>query len=168
MRYIYALTMAIAVLHFYQCQEPVNNGKSYSARVDFRFGSKFYSLCASDSRLCYAIRGTATDYLSPFKIISSDTSNPFKLDSARTFFRRIDELKHETFAVYRNGDAPRVEIYSDGKKIYDSGAWDAKFWNIFRPIMGSIPKGLIPFFWTISRSDPCCPVRILIIQSMGA
>jgi len=145
MKYFRTTIFATMLVFFFQCQESAKKEDVYTTRVDFRFGNKFYSLLASDSGLCYAIRGIGTDYLSSFKIISSDTSELFRLDSARAFLTHVNELKKGTLKVYHNGDAPRVEIYSDGKKVYDSGAWDAQFWSMFRPIAGQIPPKYNPF-----------------------
>ena len=102
----------------------------HSMRADFRFGHVFYSLCSNERGEAFSIKGRATAYDSVFSVISSDTSALFHLDSVNILFKRLNDLRRKPMILDRHMDAPRVEIYYDNKKIYDSHRWDSTFWDI--------------------------------------
>lgn len=117
----------------------------YNVRVDFRLSGKFYSIMMNESGRSYAIKGLGSYYEDSLKIAQSDTSEIFKLDSAAQFFINLDKIKKDPVIGSNYMGAPRVEIYYDRSKIYDSYRWDEDFWDLFRPIMHQIPKGFNPF-----------------------
>lgn len=120
----------------------------YNVRTDFRQGSRFYSICISESGKAYAIKGDGSFYTEPLKILKSDTSENFKLDSAKQFYESLDKIRKEPITGSNYMGAPRVEVYYDGKKFYDTYRWNEAFWDLFRPIMHQIPNGFNPFLPT--------------------
>ena len=144
-KYLIAVGLLLHISFLIGCTENKGNQNPHKVRSDVRFGSKFYSLCVNEAGESYAIRGTCSDYAQPFVITSSDSSGPFTLDSVRGFFKRVENLKEKPIINTRNTDAPRIEIYYDEKKVYDTRRWDDTFWDIFRPIITQIPRGFNPF-----------------------
>ncbi len=133
-------------LAFTSCKEKNNNENSYDVRSDIRLGNKFYSIFLNENGEGYVIKGKGSYYTDTLKIESSDTSNVFKLDSAKVFFEVLNRIKtNPIFKKNRTGTAPRAEIYYDQQKVYDGYTWDEKFWDLFRPIMYQIPNGFNPF-----------------------
>lgn len=127
------------------CKEKNAEMDSYNVRSDIRLGTKFYSIYMKDDGLSYVIKGVGTYYTDTLKMISSETSTFFKLDSAKVFLQNLNAIKNNPInGIYRD-DAPRVEVYLNHQKIYDAYKWDETFWNLFRPIMEQIPMGFNPF-----------------------
>ncbi|MGK2862486.1 MAG: hypothetical protein ACSLE0_11160 [Chitinophagaceae bacterium] len=127
------------------CKERYHNNRSYCVRTDIRFGSRFCSIFINEDGTAYAIKGRGSHYTEPLKIISSDTSNIFKLDSIKLYLENLNKIKDEpVIGGYRN-DAHRAEIYCNQKKVYDAYNWDEEFWKLIKPIMEQIPKGFNPF-----------------------
>ena len=140
---IYAILLLIM---FFSCkEEKTNNEHLYIVRSDIRFGSRFYSINISEDGTAYAVKGSGSNYTESLNILSSDTSNAFKLDSAKSFFEKLNRIKDNPIIEASQFDAPRVEIYYDQKKVYDTYKWDEKFWDLFKPIMEQIPSGFNPF-----------------------
>jgi hypothetical protein len=119
--------------------------KPYNVRTDFRMGSKFYSIWMNENGKAYAIKGEGSFYTEPLKILTSDTSEVFKMDSVKQFYGSLEKMKKQPIIGSNYMGAPRVEIYCDGQQIYDSYRWNEAFWDLFRPIMHQIPKGFNPF-----------------------
>jgi hypothetical protein len=117
----------------------------YPARTDVRFGNKFYSVFVNEQGDAYVIRGIGTNYTEVLKIEKADTSNRVKLDSAKVFFDRLKEIQTSPVYDTSSPDAPRVEIYCNNHKIYDSYIWSNEFLNLFRPVMMQLPNGFNPF-----------------------
>lgn len=127
------------------CKEKVKDESSYIVRSDIRFGPKFYSIYANVEGEAFVIKGQGSDYTEPLQIQYSDTSEVFKLDSIASFIEKLRSIKKNPVFGARRLDAARVEIYYDGKKVYDAYKWDEKFWDLFRPIVEQIPNEYNPF-----------------------
>jgi hypothetical protein len=146
---IVTMKRLLSILLFFatilSCKERSPDDKSYNARSDIRFGSRFFSIYISEGGTAYVIKGKGSSYTEPLKIESSDTSNIFKLDSVKLFFEKLNRIKDNPIIGANRLDAPRVEIYYNQKKVYDAYKWDENFWDIFKPIMEQIPSGFNPF-----------------------
>src|SRR5687768_11197272 len=118
---------------FFSCKERNLEERTYNVRSDIRFGSRFFSILIHEDGTAYAIKGSSTYYTEPLKVLTSDTSNTFKLDSVRVFFEKLNGIRDSPMIGVKHLDAPRVEIYYNQKKIYDTYRWDAFFWDLFRP-----------------------------------
>lgn len=117
----------------------------YNVRADFRMGSKFYSIWMNENGKAYAIKGEGSFYTEPLKILTSDTSEVFRMDSVGQFYKNLETVRKKPITGSNYMGAPRVEIYYDGQQIYDSYRWNEAFWDLFRPIMHQIPKKFNPF-----------------------
>jgi hypothetical protein len=144
-KFVFTPTLILCALFSCACTQHFHEKNAHNVRADFRFGSRFYSLVSSATGESYAIKGMSTDYNEPFTILSSDTSGPFKLDSVDVFYEKLNEIRSKNLRIDHHSDAPRVEIYFDRTKIYDSHNWNETFWDIFRPVMMQIPKNYNPF-----------------------
>jgi len=127
------------------CKQRKGEENQYDVRSDIRFGSKFYSLHLSESGKAYVVKGVGSPHTEELKVVSSDTSNVFNLDSAKVFYNYLNNMKENPIIGTNRLGAPRVEIYYNKKKIYDAYKWDETFWDLFRPLMLQIPKGFNPF-----------------------
>lgn len=136
----------VCLLFTLACEQNNSKNKEYDVRADIRLGTAFYSIFVNEQGFAYVIRGSGTDYNEQLEVKSSDTSAIVRLDSVRVFYRQLNELKKQPhiFGITVL-DAPRVEVYYDSDKIYDSNSWNAKFWDLFRPIATQLPKGYNPF-----------------------
>jgi len=144
-KYFYINILLLSIFHFWACVGHANKMHEYKTRVDFRFGNRFYSFCSKESGDSYVIKGKSSEYNDSFVIFSADTSRIFRIDPSKVYFGKLTVLSKKPLVVDHHSDAPRVEIYYDGKKIYDSHRWDEEFWDIFRPVMSQLPKGFNPF-----------------------
>lgn len=127
------------------CKEKSNSDHSYDVRSDIRFGTWFFSVFVKEDGTAFVIKGTGTPYTDPLTVLSSDTSNIFRLDSVGLFFEKLNQIRDNPIIGAKRLDAPRVEIYYDQKKVYDAYRWDETFWDLFKPIMEQIPSGYNPF-----------------------
>lgn len=139
------LTYLLLFLSFAACRSQPSKEKLFDARSDIRFGSKFFSICVNKDGTAYVVKGKGSNYTEALKVESSDTSGVFRLDSAKVFFERLEQIKRRPIIGAKRLDAPRVEIYYSNEKVYDAYEWDETFWDLFRPIMLQIPKGFSPF-----------------------
>jgi hypothetical protein len=128
------------------CTHKSSPTNPYNARIEFRFGTKFYSMYLCKWGTAYVVKGKGTNYTSPFAIISSDTSKVFKIDSLNVAYNFFDKLKTKPI-IDTSGttDAPRIEIYYEDKKVYDSFKWNSEIWDLFRPMLTKLPQGYNPF-----------------------
>jgi hypothetical protein len=135
-------------LVFTNCQQTDIGETNYNVRADIRSGSFFHSLLVSEDGRCYVIKGTATFESDRFSVLSADTSSLVHLDSQKAiaFFKKIEPFKAKPLIVgITKTDAPRVEIYYDGKKIYDANNWNDEFLDMFKPLIPQLPNGYNPF-----------------------
>jgi hypothetical protein len=139
---LYALFFVTTI---HSCKEKSPNDQSFNVRSDIRFGGRFFSIFIKENGTAYAIKGSSTFYTEPLKVLSSDTSNIFKLDSVELFFEKLNRIKNNPMIGAIHLDAPRVELYYNQKKVYDTFRWDEIFWDLFKPIMKQIPSGYNPF-----------------------
>jgi hypothetical protein len=140
------LYIAFFIYPFCSCNEKKTGDKEpYNVHADIRLGIKFYSIYMNKEGRAYVIKGIDSNYTDTLKVESSDTSNVFKLDSAKAFFDNLNKIKAHPIIGANRGDAPRVEIYYDHQKVYDAYRWNETFWDLFKPIMEQIPKGYNPF-----------------------
>jgi hypothetical protein len=137
--------LAVAFYTITSCRVRGDLPADHVARIDVRFGSRFYTVFIPETGKAFGIKGESSDYMAPFKINNSDTSKSLRLDSVQQFFHRLNSLLTSPMVIDHNSDAPRVEIYYDQKKIYDGHKWDEDFWDLVRPIAGQIPKEFNPF-----------------------
>ena len=127
------------------CKQNLSSQKAYTFKTNIRLGNHYYSIYFNREGEGYVVKGKASYYTEPLKIESSDSSEVFKIDSARVLFDKLDKLKEKPIhGITRLGTA-RAEIYYNGKQIYDAYVWDETFWSIFRPIMEQFPKEFNPF-----------------------
>ena len=128
------------------CKHKSKSTNPYDTRIDFRFGKKFYSMHLCKQGMAYMVKGKGTNYTEPFAIMSSDTSKVFKIDSLQATYKLLDKLKAKPrIDTAGTTDAPRIEIYYDDKKIYDSFEWSGGIWDLFRPMIDKLPQGYNPF-----------------------
>jgi hypothetical protein len=140
-----ARSVALYCCLFFAYTINVDAQTHYNIRVDIRFGYKFYSIFIDNNSRAYVIRGNGSGYLENFKIITSDTSHRFKLSHINLFYRDVDKLKAKPRIMNSSvTDSPRVEIYYEGKKIYDGQESGTMFWEMFKPVMLQLPKGYNP------------------------
>ena len=147
MKYMMAsCSYLLLIVSFVACKEKVDDKSLYNVQADIRLGSKFYSIYINELGNAYVIKGNGTYYTETLKVESSDTSKTFKLDSAKKFFKTLNEVKANPIKKgNRAGTAQRAEVFWNHQKIYDSYAWDETFWDLFRPIMEQLPKCFNPF-----------------------
>lgn len=127
------------------CSEKIEREKLQEARADIRFGNRFYSIYINKTGDSYAVKGSGSYYTDSLEITFSDTSEIFKVDSAKLLFERLEGLRVNPVVGSNRLGAPRVEIYYNRLKVYDAYRWDEVFWSIFTPIMEQIPQGFNPF-----------------------
>ncbi len=135
----------LAFLALISCRHQNNLFKNYDVRFNIRYGAKFYSVFADENGKAVAIKGASSYHTDSFKIQTSDTSELFRIDSIKSFLRVIDSFKTKPVVGTEMLHSPRVEIFYDERKVYDSYNWNEKFWDLFRPIMKQIPHGFNPF-----------------------
>lgn len=129
----------------FSCKAQTNNKVQYDVRSDIRLSTKFYSIYLNKEGQACVIKGNGSYYTDTLIIVTSDTSNVFKIDSVNLFFEKLNKIKANPIIGENRLHAPRVEIYYDHQKVYDAYRWDETFWGLFRPIMEQIPKGFNPF-----------------------
>jgi hypothetical protein len=101
-KYLISATLLIFSLFSLACTQPLSKENGHTVRTDFRFGSRYYSLCSNEAGKSYAIRGFCSDYDQPFNVLSSDTSAFFILDSAKVFFEKLNKIRSGSLAVDRD------------------------------------------------------------------
>jgi hypothetical protein len=128
------------------CQEKAKSNFKYIVRADIKFMDDLFSIHIDESGNTYVIRSITSKPENEIIVSHLDTSQYFKLDSFSVFFEKIERLESvPVFKEQRNGVAQRAEVYYNGKKIFDTYAWDRDFWDLFLPIMTQIPDGYNPF-----------------------
>jgi len=128
------------------CKQNYRPQHFFNVRTDIRFGEKFFSICLNDEGKAYVIRGRGSNYIEPFIVKDSDTSEIIKSDSLKKLYNKVVESSATPNIDSANTtDAPRVEVYYKNKKIYDIYRWDERVWTLFRPITSVLPYKFNPF-----------------------
>jgi hypothetical protein len=139
------LLLSFSILNF-SCKEKVREETVYSIRTDIRLGNVFYSIFMSKTGKLYVIKGKESNDIDSLKVLSSEKSTVVKSDLIKTFIGKLS--KFENNPKIKSSivtDSPRVEIYYDQRKIYDTFKMDAEFWDLFLPVVPLVPKGYNPF-----------------------
>ncbi|MBO9204662.1 MULTISPECIES: hypothetical protein [Niastella] len=141
------LFYVLPVLFFFACKDQANKEKLYNVRCDVRLFTRFFSIYINTNGNAYVIKGIGSDYADSLVVQSADTSQVFTLDSAKVFFAALDKLIAQPVFKPNGsvGTAQRGEVYYKQVKVFDDYAFDPDFWDLFRPIMGQVPKAYNPF-----------------------
>ncbi|RVU01319.1 hypothetical protein EOD41_04970 [Mucilaginibacter limnophilus] len=124
--------------------KPLN---AYNIKTDIRFGRTFYSIYLNNTGYGYVVKGQGSPYTELFlRIDTAEMSKAFKIDSLYAVFQGLQALKRKPQLQTANTtDSAHVEIYYDGRKIYDDYTMSVKFWIVFRPMLTDLPEGFNPF-----------------------
>ncbi|WP_316833041.1 hypothetical protein [Pedobacter aquatilis] len=118
----------------------------YPARIDIRFGQKFYSIYVKKDGNSEVVKGKGSLYTQEMKISAVQSKLKFRIDSAKVLFAVLDKMKEKPLTKTGNmTDCPRIEIYLHNRKIFDEYNWNDEFWHIVRLIITKLPENSNPF-----------------------
>jgi len=134
-----ALTLCIS------CKDRSVNAIGFASKTDIRSANKYVSIYIDRDGRCQVIKGNGSSYFQELRALSADSSEIFIIDSPGIFFRTLDTMSKRPFTDSTRTDSPRIEIYYEGKKIYDAFKSNEDFWSLFRSVMTKLPEGYNPF-----------------------
>ena len=138
-----SLAILLSVL-FFSCNYKTSSD-SYDIRADFRYAGKYYSIFCIATGSFQIVKGNGNSQNAILVSETVDSSSVFRHDSVTVFYKKIKELVDSPLIDLEVMDRPRVEIYFQGKKVYDRYRWDSTFWNLFNPIIDHLPPKFNPF-----------------------
>ena len=113
-------------------------------KLYLRSGYKYFGYSFNNKGDAIGETGKCSTFDKPFVVESVENKVEFKTDSIAPFSSRLQPLK-ENPMINKNiiGDW-RVEIFFEGKLVYDGPMLGNSFWRIILPIATQLPPGMNP------------------------
>lgn len=141
---IYRFILLLMFTNFFGATTHTNAVK-YSVRTDVRFKSKSYSIFISEDGKGYVVKGNSSYFTQGLKYAHTSKSKVFTFDDTKTFFQNLRVIEtHPLLLKKVNPQEVRIELYRNGKKIYDAPA-NTRFWVMYKPVINKLPAGYCPF-----------------------